>query len=362
MSDVTSGYELERRAHRLAWTLGYFSRRQIILYSDGGNTITDIDVIGIKFDETLSPDVLLIETKSEKGFASILKLKGLLDYFTTKSAYIIRPNITPDIIRFSEKLKINALHTSRLDEIEDSLDIDSDDWNLSYSAEYDSYRDELLLLLGKLNYRNEIGLLNDFWEEQDSYSSMKILISAINFIKERYDVEKDLEIKNALAFLLSEYISLFLISVLKSAGILYKYPTHQRSRVFHEKLISGKLSFREKEDLLDKFFSFLKSYTKSLGKKMTIKREDLTLLPIYHDDLYRLINIFIDLSKHSKILPIITDIMSSSIIDQKELNKKYLLKHYPMTEESYDITITLLNQLVGFLFPEIPIFLKDLLL
>jgi len=361
MSEVTKGYELERRAHRLAWNLGYFSRRQIILYSDGGNSITDIDVIGMKFDEILSSDVLLIETKSEKGFASILKLKGLLEYFTTKSAFMIRPNITPDIIRFSEKLNINALHTSRLDEIEDSLNIDADDWSLSYSAEYDSYKDELLMLLEKAKFRDEIALLNDFWEEQDSYSSMKSLISAINFVRARYDAEKDGEIKNSLAFLLSEYISLFSVSLLKSAGILYKYPTHQRSRIFHEKLISGKLPFREKEDLLDKFFSFLKSYTKSLGKKMMVKREDLTLLPIYHDDLYSLINNFIDLSRHSRILPLITDIMSSCIIEQKELNKKYILKYYPMIEESYDVIIDLLNQLVGFLFPEIPVFLKNLL-
>lgn len=361
MSDVTRGYEFERRAHRLAWNLGYFSRRQVVLYSDGGNTITDIDVIGIKFDETLSSDVLLIETKSEKGFASILKLKGLLEYFTTKSAYIIRPNVTPDIIRFSEKLNINALHTSRLDEIEKSLKIDADDWRLSFSAENDSIKDELLLSLERAKYRDEIALLNDFWEEQDSFSSMKSLISAINFVGERYDVEKDERAKFYLTFLLSEYISLFSVALLKSAGILYKYPTHQRSRVFNEKLISGKLSFKEKEDLLDKFFSFLKNYTESLGKKMIVKRDDLTLLPSYHDDLYILINSFIDQSKYSRLLPIITDIITSGVIEQKELNKEYLLKYNPMTKETYDAIIGLLNQLVGFLFPECPVFLQNLL-
>lgn len=278
--------------------------------------------------------------------------------FSTR--YIIRPNITPDIIRFSERLNINALHTSRLDEIEKSLKIDADDWSLSYSAENDSLKDELLLSLERAKFRDEIALLNDFWEEQDSFSSLKSLISAINFVGERYDVEKDVKIKSYLTFLLSEYISLFSVALLKSAGILYKYPTHQRSRVFNEKLISGKLSFREKEDLLDKFFLFLKGYTESLGKKMIIKRGDLTLLPSYHDDLYNLINSFIDRSKYSRLLPIITDIITSGVIKQIEIDKEYLLKYHPMIEESYDVIIDMLKQLVSFLFPKIPEFLNIL--
>ncbi|HIH88883.1 TPA: hypothetical protein HA344_06725, partial [Candidatus Bathyarchaeota archaeon] len=81
MSDITKGVPLEIRAHRFSWHLGYVSRRRIELFSDEGNEITDIDVLGIKFDSNLKPNIILFETKSEKGYASILKIKGLLGYY-----------------------------------------------------------------------------------------------------------------------------------------------------------------------------------------------------------------------------------------------------------------------------------------
>ena len=119
MIDASRGYDLELRAHRLAWHLGYFCRRGIVIYSDENNTITDIDVVGIRFDSFFNPEYIIIETKSEKGFASILKLRGLLELNNSQLAYIIRPNITPDIIRFAGSLGIHAIHTARLDEIEE---------------------------------------------------------------------------------------------------------------------------------------------------------------------------------------------------------------------------------------------------
>lgn len=361
MSESTKGYELEIRAHRLAWYMGYFARRRIMLFSDEGNPITDIDVIGMKFDITLNPDIILIETKSEKGFASILKVRGLFEYFASKSAYIIRPNITPDIIRFAENLQINAMHTSRLDEIEKTLGIDVNDWSFTYSKEYDYKVDQKIRLLLDKKYNNEVNILNDFWVQQNPFYSIKILIDFIRYLENRRIKEEDKFVKNALSFLVTSNLTLFVISSLKSAGVLYKYPTHQRLNVFQEKLISGKLSYGEKEELLDKFFGFLTNYTKNLGRTMKIKRSDLTLLPDYTNELYELLNNLIDKSKYAIILPQLMDIIETYVINENRIKKTLIEKILSLTEDDYKNTVSLIDNFYKFLFKSAPDFLKSII-
>lgn len=78
MNEHELGKETELRARRLIWHLDYLARGNVHILSEEGQEITEIDVLGVKFDETLSPNYIMIEAKSgyEKGFSSILKLKG----------------------------------------------------------------------------------------------------------------------------------------------------------------------------------------------------------------------------------------------------------------------------------------------
>lgn len=358
MSDFTKGIELEIRTHRLAWYLGYFARRRIILYSDMGNPITDIDVLGIKFDSTLNPSIIIFETKSEKGYASILKVKGLLDYFEAELAYIIRPNITPDIIRFSETLKINAMHTSRLDEIEDSMNIDKNEWNFFYSLDMDYKLDHYIKLLEENKYEALTFNLNDIWIKSNSFSNTKELIELLDILYLESKKVKNQELKDAIIFLILEYISLLIIQLIKIAGILYKYPTHQRYPIFQEKLISGKLTSKEKDELLDRFYDFLTSYTKNLRKKMTLKRNDLTLLPDYTDKLYELINIYI--SNNIDIIKILKyiDIINSMVIN-KQKKDKLLIKNLAFSESDEVQLNKIIENTLMFLFKEKPNFYND---
>lgn len=353
---ATKGIDLELRAHRLSWHLGYFPRRRIFLYSDEGNPITDIDVIGIRFDSTYSSNYLLIETKSEKGFASILKIKGLLAYYNSNTAYIIRPNITPDIMRFAESLSISAFHTSRLDEIEEELGINEEDWSYSYSPDNDYTVNHYVELLKENGYNTELDLVNLFWEERDSFSIIKKIISATSKLYVDYNKNNG-ELKQALKYLNLELMVIFITSLMRCCGELYNYPTHQRKVFFLERLVSGKLSYMEKEDLMDKFYSFLKNYSKSIGVKLELKRRDLSLVPSYGNELYDLINIFIEQSKSVDKFALFLDVLLYKSLNDEKIIKKEISKFFSIDEKIYETWKKMVNSSVLVLYGQVPDFI-----
>jgi len=359
--EPSKGYDLELRAHRLANFLGFFCRRRINIYSSEDNQITDIDVIGIKFDSFLNPEYILIETKSEKGFASILKLRGLLEYFNSNTAYIIRPNITPDIIRFSGSLDIHALHTARLDEIEDTFGIPMDKWRYSYSHGNDYVIDQFKKLLSENKYRSELSILNDFWEGKDPFYTIKILIDSTNFLLEEMNKKIKDSLKKALRYLLFEHIMLFVICSLRCCNELFKYPTHQRKVFFQERLVSGKLSFKEKEKLLDKFYSFLENYSKISNIEMVLKRRDLSLTPIYENNLYNLMNEYINNSKKARFLPIILDLYASQLIKEIKIEDNTVIEEISISEDYLKTCKTLLGNTIDFLFEKSPNFISHII-
>lgn len=361
MIEHNRGYDLELRAHRLATFLGFFCRRRVIIFSSEGNPITDIDVIGIKFDSFLNPEYMLIETKSEKGFASILKLSGLLEYFNSDKAYIIRPNITPDIIRFAGALDIRALHTSRLDEIEDTFGIPMDKWLYSYSHENDYIIDQFKKWLSENNYRPELSILNYFWEEKDPFSIIKTLIDSINYLLEEMNKKGKDSLKKSLRYLLFEHIILFVIGNLICCNELFKYPTHQRKNIFQVRLISGKLSVEEKKKLMDRFYIFLQNYSESANIKMELKRRDLSLMPDYEENLYDLMNEYINNSKEVRFLPIILDLYASQLINEIKIKDNTIIEEISISEDCLKKCKTLFGNTIDFLFEKSPDFISHII-
>ena len=156
--------------------------------------------------------------------------------------------------------------------------------------------------------------------------------------------------------MLVEFITYFVISILRCAGELYGYPTHQRHRVYQERLISGKISFKEKEELLDKFYSFLESYTQNIGKKMEITRRDLTLSPIYAEKLYGIINMLITNSHYVISLPKLLDVINYYVVNQYEVEHHIVKLKLLQNDEDYDTCLKILYQINEFLLKKPPDF------
>lgn len=354
-SDLTldPGVLLERRAHRLAWHWGYFARRRVSIFSAEGSQVTDIDVVGIKFDETLSPSLLIIETKHESGFSSILKLKGLLDYYDSKSGFIIRPNVTPDIVKFAESLRIRAMHTSRLDEIEKELEIDSSEWSLTYSETFDKIMASSLQLLGEKGLRRWVRLRDLLWLNDDPFYKVKMVKEGLRELYAEMKDNRDSKLQSALDLFYLDLTCLFSVALVQSAGVVYTLPDHQRKPFVMDKLVSGKLSSEEKEELMGKFYGFLLQYTKSLRRPMKIRREDLKLEPAYGEILYDLL---IRLSKRpaSAIhLPRFFDIyMSQIIVPNKPFDATELQANLLIPRFEYEYSVKFARDILQFLFED----------
>jgi len=357
------GEELERRAHRLAWHLGYFARRKVFIYTSERDHITDIDVIGIKFDDTLSPHIILFETKHERGFSSILKLRGLLDYYTAESAYIIRPNITPAIIQFAEELQIKGIHTSRLEEMEKGLNIDPNDWSLSFSTDFDKRFLPMLGVLRRNGFKSEVLLRDLFWVGNNPFYKIKKLKETILSLSKRREKTKKPSLKSALALLIIELTILFSVCVLQSAGILHTLPEHQRHSIFAKKLISGKLSLKEKEELINKTYDFLAKYTRDvLHQPLIMRREDFSLTPPYADELYNLLSRILKKPQNAKAIPRLFDIYLSILIQSKKPDLIDLQGFLNLSRDEFEYTLKFSRDTVQFLFEnKVPNFFSPLM-
>lgn len=357
------GRELERRAHRLVWALGYFTRRNVFIYSDEGDQITDIDVIGIKFDETLTEKIMIVETKSEKGFLSLLKLRGLVEYYgADTSALIIRPNITPDVVRFADKLGIRAMHTSRLDEMETELSVSSKDWvSLPFSTEFDKRYLSSLKMLWAGGYKKENLIRDTFWVEDNPFYKVKLLKEVISNLKN--STPEDPSLRFPVAVLILDLTCLFSVSLLQSCGKLYPLPEHQRHTIFLDKLVSGRLSSREKQEFVDRTYTFITRYTKTiLNAPLTIRKEDFALTPDYAEDLFFLVDRLIKKAPFSKEVPRLFDVYASIFTSEKRPMIMDLQGFLNLSNDEFQYCLKFARDIVSFLFgKEIPEFFKHLM-
>ncbi len=366
MTEIDPAMETELRARRLLWYSGYFNRGNVHIYSgEGHQDIAEIDVIGVRFDDLLNPSYMIIEAKSgqEKGFASILKLRGFQEYFSSASTAIIRNNITPDIIKFSEDIGIRAYHLSRIDEIEQELGIREDSWFGNFRKDCPDKINANISLLRSVR-GNNLNLFDSYWSMKNPFHRAKLLINMIKELIAKLDKIIDERAQKAVQWLVLEYIILLSISIVESASHLYTLPSHQRERVFKEKLISGKLSYEEKENLIGDICDFVNRINRLKHRRMApINREEMSNLlnPQYADDLYKLISSYIKYPHFSGQVPRCIDLIAYEYYMQnKGVNWQDVYEFMNMPEDSLKLTLKLSRDLFRFLFQtNIPKFLSE---
>ena len=256
---------------------------------------------------------------------------------------------------------IRGYHLSRIDEIEDELGIDKRVWFGSFKAEVVSQVDSNTSLLRKLKGGYFNAYLN-FWNTRNSFYKMKILINILEILTDKLDKIDDEKVLKAVQWLILEYIILFSICVLEASSELYSLPSHQRKSIFLTKLISGKLSVGEKEELVNTTYKFFTEYSRSvMRRRIPLRRDDLMFAPAYYEDLYNLISNIIKNSITSRFVPRYLDLfvyeyfMQNKEIDWEEL---HLLSLVP--ERFRLIALKESRDIIKFLFPKtIPEFIKE---
>jgi len=127
----------KENVYKLLWLLGYLPFYEINLYSNIGISnpryaITDIDVLGIKLDESLVIEKTISECKggkraSNQPIGTALKLKGLMDICNAEQGIVVvnKPIPIPEEHKIvAHKLKIKLFNSKEIEKFLSNFDLE----------------------------------------------------------------------------------------------------------------------------------------------------------------------------------------------------------------------------------------------
>lgn len=124
---------LKLRFKRVLFQMGYYSPINVELSQylgskPGRKSLTDLDVLGLKFDPVLISHKVVCDCKSGKDVSDpnrLFWLRGVTDYFEANAAYFVRPRIGSHARAIAPKLGVRTVDETELQAIEKNLNVDS---------------------------------------------------------------------------------------------------------------------------------------------------------------------------------------------------------------------------------------------
>ena len=133
--DTDKDLTLKLRFKRVLFQMGYYCPLEVELshYQTLGlevkrRSLTDLDVLGIKFDPVLSPHRIICDCKSGKNVSDpnrLFWLKGVMDYFGANEGYYLRPKIDYHARAVAPKLGVRVIDENELQALESNLQVDT---------------------------------------------------------------------------------------------------------------------------------------------------------------------------------------------------------------------------------------------
>lgn len=125
--------ELKLRFRQVLFCEGFWSPIEVELSqydSQGTSTrrqsLTDLDVLGIRFDGLFNRDVVVADCKTAKRLSDVSRLfwlRGVMDYFGADEGYYLRPTIAGHAKAVAPKMGLRVLDQQGLAELENRLEV-----------------------------------------------------------------------------------------------------------------------------------------------------------------------------------------------------------------------------------------------
>lgn len=135
MSSLNQDLELKLRLRRILFSQGYWSPIEVELshFEDLGTglrrrPLTDLDVLGIKYDQLFVPHRVVGDCKSGKGVSDIGRifwLRGVMHYFGADLGYYLRPQVDGHARAVAPQVGLRALNQYELTALEKVIGVDS---------------------------------------------------------------------------------------------------------------------------------------------------------------------------------------------------------------------------------------------
>lgn len=343
---------LKLRLSRLLWKMGYFVRRNIPVstYTLGKRVpkridITDIDVLGIRWDEDFTPDKIVCECKSgskAKPLDRSFWLRGVMHYFGARKGYLLvkESGMVPGNV--GAKMGVTVIDHNLLVDLEKRYEIENDYWVGSCNPEIDSkiflYRKSLKETVRRpLNY-----IVYGYWKDPEYYQ-IKRLITSGRDLSEKFQPSID-----AYRWLAFESINLFAVSVLSFCSKLFVTEPQRFNEDASTELFGGFLSKIERQGIANSLFKLMKSYIESQYQdKFPLMPEHLNLNPDYFDKLVDLLARLMSKPRESKMLPVILDIFFFEFLCKNKEPSKEELASYAGDHDIY-LLVKLAKNVVEF--------------
>lgn len=268
--DKDLSYKL--RFRRILFLQGYWSPIEIELsqYENLGisvkrRSLTDLDVLGIKYDRLFTPFRVVGDCKTGKRISDanrLFWLKGVKNYFGADQAYFIHPVVKNHTRGIAPKLGLRVLDERALSDLEDKLGA----MRFFLPLVDVALHEEVAGLWGinvpkgakpteeQLRFKNVYSYLSYSYWYMEKYRNLLNIIESFAKISSLLDAQNEAHI-----FLAYTGLERFIHSLLETASFVLaqggtNIPRDARSYIF-----GGPLALKEKEN----FFQLLRSLTKS---------------------------------------------------------------------------------------------------
>ena len=331
------------RLSRLLWKMGYFVRRNIPVstYTLGKPLpkridITDIDVLGIRWDEDFTPDRVVCECKSgskAKPLDRSFWLRGVMHYFGARKGYLLvkESGMIPGNV--GARMGVTVIDRNLLTDLEKRYEIENEYWIGSCNPEIDFNIPSFRKMLREPVRRQLNYILYGYWRDPEYYQ-IKRLITTGKTLSGKFQPSID-----AYRWLAFECINLFAISVLGFCNKLFVTEPRRIPEETSTELFGGFLSRTERQGILSSALRLMRSYIeKTYQEKFPLRLEHINLNPDYFDKLVDLLARLMSRPNESKLLPSFLDLFCYGFLYKNKKPSKEELEYYTGNHDVYLLT------------------------
>ena len=332
----SSDTNMKLRLSRLLLKMGYFVRRNVPVstYTPGEFAtrrvdITDIDVLGARWDEDLRLDRMVCECKSgmkAKPLDRCFWLSGVMHYFGARKGYLVVKEAGTIPGSIGEAMNVTVVDETFLSDLEKRYDIDANRWVGYCSAELDQkiveYRKTLKeVFRPQLNY-----VVYGYWKDPEYYQLKRLLAAS-------REIASKLQSSEAMRWFSLESLCLLTSSLVTFCHKLYVTQASKVPEETSKQLFGGFISKAEREGIARSAIRFMESYVEAkYQEKFPLRPEDMTLDPEYIEKLVELVSRLVSRPHQTRVLPLFMDIVCFEFLHKgtalsKEELSKYISDH-----------------------------------
>jgi hypothetical protein len=341
--------EIKLRYMRLLWKMGYFTRKNIPVSqidSLGANNkdFTDIDVLGIIFDNELNWHMVIADCKSgyAKNAERLFWISGVKRAVKANKAFFIRKQL--DEIKYTElaqKLELTPLTIDQLLKLESTYKVN----DALYFGPFCTEKDiglPYINSLKKVDKRIENYILKGYWISNTT-EQIVTLISCCHQI-----IDFHLLDEKTRSFSLSYIYSLLAISLLKFSQSVFYISESNKPIVIEQNLMGGFSQYIQRIKLVSSFYEFLvNEILVRYKERYPVSEEQFVkgITPEYIKYASDLVSRICDNPKAAKYLPQLLDLFTYEFLESEtDLTDDFI----EINKDDYGNIISIFKNFVSF--------------